>query len=321
MKEENRTNRRSRGGFFLLPVFIGILLLAGGYALGGRFYTVVRFNEPPTAPTPPQVVGFGDFSRGFASQEIENLSVYLEVGTLTIFPGEDFYVTATNLPLDADGYSFTCEERGGELRINLRLPEGWLNQFRALTDNWDIKGPEIVLTVPEYFIADRADISVVAGKCLVNQLRADTIYIDLSAGELNLSNLSAEDITVNIAAGSCTIYNLYGTNVQLLLRTGELRLWDSVAERLTASVDVGSLYMSGQINDYGSFTCTLGSIDVELEGNPGDYGINLTTSLGTVYLDGERYNGGVSKYIPGYGNAPQIDLSCDIGEIKCNFTR
>ena len=178
---------------------------------------------------------------------------------------------------------------------------------------------EIILTVPENFSADRVSINVSAGRCRVEDLRAETMELRVDAGELLAESVNATNFTASVAAGVCSIYNLTATDVRLSVDLGELKINGVSAAYLSTNVSAGSAIVSGKITQRGDFGCDLGKLSVELYGRASNYNIDLSVDLGSIDIDGERYSGSRSQQVFSSSNAIPIDLRCGLGEIRLSF--
>ncbi len=95
---------------------------------------------------------------------------------------------------------------------------------------------------------------------------------------------------------------------------GEIKLRDIKAEKIDLDVNVGEVSVRNVSFDEISCDTNVGEININPEGNLEDYGMSLSTDVGTVHVDGRNYKrsyncrGDGKKKITANANVGEIDV-------------
>lgn len=208
--------------------------------------------------------------------EIKYLDFDLGLGDIRIVTGEGFAIVYGNnntrrLYSDSmSGDTWTISSNSVKLR---RL---WPWSYR----HDDIK---LTVTLPRDFVAE-------------------SMIINLGAGNMQAEYLYAKDISLDVGLGNCQLGSLNAQHAQLNVSVGHLGVRTFNAGR--ADLEVG-----------------LGSMELNLTRPLDQYRCRVDVSLGSVQLGSSTYNG-VSDIDVGSSDAPySLNINCSLGSVKIEAGR
>lgn len=198
----------------------------------------------------------GDMKTYEVSGDITGL--YIEVGAAELVITE-----GNTLSVDSNLNNLTVKEDGGRLSIRETGHSFFADRRRSL-----------VLSVPEGYIFEKAEISTGAGKVTVGSLSADELKLELGAGEVTVGSLTASK-SADIDGGAGRIE----------INGGELH---------NPEIDIGAgeLVYTGRIVGKGEINSGVGSSSIVLLGSRTDYRIDVSKGLGAVTVDGSKASDG-----------------------------
>lgn len=248
-------------------IFLSVSIIIG---ICGALYSVSYFFSGNTADEMTEHVIGNNFT---------SLSVNISAAELEIKTGEKFGIETNHRYL-------TYKENGEILEINETRP--------FFTSH---SGMEVILTIPEENVFDYADINAGAGSVKIDDLRANSLKIELGAGELKARRLDASDkAEIDGGAGSVTIADGHLNNADIEMGIGELNLTGELSGK--SSIDYG-----------------VGETNLVLIGEEDDYKIELDKGLGEARLDG-RVMSDDSVYGAG---EKRIEIDGGVGELNITF--
>lgn len=249
-------------------IFLSVSIITG---ICGALFTATYFiSGRPSVEMTEQSVG----------SNYTSLKVDVSASELEIKTGEEFALETNHKYLE-------CKENGETLEINERKP------FFSVFDS----GIKVVLTIPDGYVFDYADISTGAGSVTIDELSSNMLNIDLGAGELTAKRLDALfSAEIDGGAGSVTINGGKLNNADIDMGVGEFNLTSELTGK--SSIDYG-----------------VGETNIVLIGTADDYKIELDKGIGEATLDGIKM-GDDSVY--GAGNNT-IDIDGGVGELKIIF--
>lgn len=180
--------------------------------------------------------------------------------------------------------SYKMYMEGDELKIkssfNGDYDRGLFTNGR-LSFDWKNESRRIQVFIPEGYQFDEVEISGKAALVDVDQLHAEKLDADMSAG----------------------ILKIYNGNV----------------DNLEGDLKVGDFLYEGDINRKADIDCKIGSVQLALNGKKTDYNYWLRASLGSVYLEKDEYTGLKKRDIQNMDADKSLDLDCKLGEIMVTF--
>ena len=214
------------------------------------------------------------------SGSVENLDLEIGAAALRIVPGDSF-------SLESNHKYLSVKEENQTLKIS----------EEELSFHLSYDGVTVVLTVPEGFVFEDASIETGAGKVDIDALSANTLSLDLGAGETVIGTLRAlTRAKINTGAGKLTV------------RGGQLN-------DLTLDHGVGKLELTGALTGNSDVDLGVGSADITLLGSREDYQIRLDKGLGSATLDGQAMSDGGTYG----GGSNRIQISGGVGSIQIMY--
>lgn len=221
----------------LLIICISCFIIGLAIALGSYFYF---YKDKDVAEK--------SGSSEVITEEVKVIEARLTNCNVTFEEGSEFSYRAKNVY----GPGFSVDVNDGKLTLNYKNSEnftllGWQigNDASLFLDN----PPEVIVTLPADTDLWSVFMEVGTGNIQINSLDTENLVIQLGAGDIELSKVSAS------------------VNSEIQLGTGNLDLGDSVFEAMYASVGAGNISSSfGQ-----SFI---------------DYDLDLSTGLGVINYPG-----------------------------------
>lgn len=161
--------------------------------------------------------------------------------------------------------------------------------------------PEIEVILPAKVYFDTMEIYLAAGMFSAEELRAEKVLLDVSAGSMKVMELEAED------------------RLELTNGVGEIVVYDLKAHNLTVDNGVGAIALTGAVSGDNSVECGIGEVKISLtDRSEVDFNYKIDCGIGEVEIDGKKYHGTVEKNQGGNTNADSFTLDCGIGRIEVN---
>lgn len=231
------------------------------YFSKGRFISDMVFDETGTEKN--------DYSfKGVKSLSLDVGALYAEI--VTEGNGDEIKVTFEGV--DSDKYHYELD--GNKLEIEWNGSD----RNRFVTD----------------VIKRKLKISVPAG------FEFQDVELDISAAEINVKELKANQLEVDLKAGSVAVKN--GT-----------------VHSLNADVKAGEMTFQGEVKKDIGVDCKAGSMTMELTGNEKDYNYKMDGKMGEIKIDSSSYTGMNFDKIVNHDAEKQMNLDCKTGEITVKF--
>ncbi|MBR2634718.1 MAG: DUF4097 family beta strand repeat protein [Clostridia bacterium] len=214
------------------------------------------------------------------SSEVRSLELFLSAAQVTIQTGEKFAVCSNleNLKVSETGGVLTLREKKALFRST--------KSDAALT-----------LTVPENFVFERAEISTGAGALTADSLSAMEIEMELGAGKVFFSHLSAQR-SADIQGG-----------------VGKITVENGSLHNLQAEMGVGEWHYTGFLTGEAELEFGIGNSKLILLGQSEDYRLECEKGIGNLTVDNKRVSGNETI---GSGEN-KIRLEAGIGNIEISF--
>lgn len=186
----------------------------------------------------------------------------------------------------------------GELEISYKQDDDWTAKMFSAEDLDDQK---ITLIVPKNATLDSALFEFGAADIEMEQVVANKLYITVGAGELDADSLTATELArFNVGAGA-----FYADNVKLM--NAEL------------VCGVGEMEVSGVIAGKSMADCGVGSMQLTLDGEQGNYRGELNCGLGELQFGDIQIDGSGRKDYGPSSAERRMDIKCGIGEVDVRF--
>lgn len=141
---------------------------------------------------------------------------------------------------------------------------------------------KVCLSVPEGFFLEQATLSLGAGEIIANAgLQAEQVNIELGAGHIDLSDLTANE--------------------------------------LEAEVGMGALSLRGDILESADLECAMGSIEMKLDGAASDFNYQVALAMGDVQVGERSFSGMAGEWDIDNNSSRDIIAECGMGSISVSF--
>ncbi len=231
---------------------------------------------------------------------MERFSLGEEVESLKIEAGGCQFQTE-----ESDDHSFYVETENAD-RFQAYLEDGVLCiRITTASKSWNDWGKlgtcKVTLYVPEDYHYRDVDIELGAGVLEFEELDADRVSMKVGAGQIVAEDLRADSLEAEIGMGQLELENVY-------------------VQGLKADIGMGDLTVEGILDGDVDVSCSMGNVDIEIEGSQKDFNYTIEGSMGNIDLGSASYSGfGVSKRIDN-GARKNMEIECEAGNITISFT-
>ncbi len=232
----------------------------------------------------------GFFRNDGVTEDINAYSVSSDITSLDIdISAADFAVKeAQEFSVESNLKHLTVEEKDGVLVIKEKKKFGM-----------NYTGAVLTLCIPEGTSFENAKVVTGAGKLTVDTLSADTLTLELGAGEVNIRELvAASSADIDGGAGKITVKNGSLNDLQLNMGVGKLSLTSALPG--DSELDLG-----------------IGETNLTLIGTKNDYSIDVDKGIGSVTVDGVNT---ANNSTVGNGQN-RVDIDGGIGAINISFKK
>lgn len=145
------------------------------------------------------------------------------------------------------------------------------------------------------------------------------LYTDFDLGSTTIRNLNIEQAEMDNDLGSINFYDSNISQSDIYLNLGQLKARNTIFTNSELENELGNIDIEGQLLGENDISVSMGAIDLNLNQNKEDTGLNAETSMGSINIDGESYSG-VEKDISVNNSAENIiELESSMGAIKIQF--
>lgn len=163
------------------------------------------------------------------------------------------------------------------------------------------EGYTVILTVPKDYFFTEVSITMGAGHLGIKQLSTNVLDLELGAGNVDISNLTAIT-SVDIDGGA-----------------GDLSITESEITDLDLQMGVGKLTLSSDLIGNNQIDLGIGDSDIRLKGTPDDYRFDISKGVGEVYFDGEQYKSNSSDVTMHHDDISNLEINCGVGKVNIDF--
>lgn len=148
----------------------------------------------------------------------------------------------------------------------------------------------------------------------------DEVDIDLGAGEMTFDELDAKKISLDVGAGAILCKSITAEELKASVGMGQIELREMDIDELDAKIGMGELLGTGIVNKSADLECSMGNLELKLEGSKQDYNYKLDAAAGNVDIGRDSFSGlATSRWID--NNASKtLNIECSMGNISIRFT-
>lgn len=229
----------------------------------------------------------GKVDKFCVGENVQKLDIQTGGGGFRIEASGDssFYIEATNV---------------GKLQTYME-EETLIVRTTSGSQKWnDLKGDKITLYMPKNFHYSDICMELGAGKMDVDDLDADHIVLKAGAGQIDAERLTAQVLEANVGMG-------------------QINMTDITVQNLDAEVGAGGMSAKGTVKGDASVKCSMGSLELQLDGSETDFNYQMIGTMGNIKLAGQGYSGvGMQREIDN-GAEKSLTAECTMGNISIHF--
>lgn len=252
----------------------------------------------------------GSFDIGDASMFDANKEIYFDGDVEKYCPGTDI----RSLEIEVGGCNLETRVSPDD-RIYLEMKnahkfQGYVEDgtlyIRATTgsvNHWsDIGSRKIILYLPENYSFREVDVELGAGEMTFDGLSAGEASLEAGAGRIVVSSPRVEKLDISIGAGS-------------------IELKDMDIDTLEAEVGMGEFLADGAIDKSADVNCSMGNVEMVLDGSEQDFNYHLDGALGNIDVGGESFSGFSQEKEIDNKAGKDMEIECSMGNISISFTK
>jgi len=270
--------QRSIKTFAIALAAMFAVIIIGAIILGAR--SILNFTSP--APSNSFTDGIY-YDETFDTDDFSEIIINNGFGKLFIESGDEFRVIGHNLLTE-----FSCKIDKDALVIK-HVSKKNMNFTNFAKTN-------ITITIPEGMEFKLIEIETGVDDCDINDIEVSEFVLTAGVGDVTISSLTSSDTRIEGGVGDIDIINSELGNFSLECGVGDTEIEGSLADCIIHS--------------------GVGDIDLAIDGDFEDYDIDMTTGVGEIRIDGERYkkNSRLNK-----GAKYSFEISGGVGDIDINF--
>ena len=227
----------------------------------------------------------------------------------TIYPDTDAAIKELNIKLGGCSFETHISDTGefyvkssGMDKLQVYEEKGELhvksvNTHIKLTSNFG----KVILYVPEDYYYDK-------------------VKIELGAGEMTFDDLSAKEISMEVGAGVIRCEGISTQELEVSVGMGQIELSKMDVDKLEAEVGMGEFVGSGIVNKSAKLECSMGNVELTLDGSSQDYNYKLEAAAGNVTIGRDSFSGLATDRRINNNADRTLEIECSMGNIDVKFT-
>ncbi|MDR0914345.1 MAG: DUF4097 domain-containing protein [Oscillospiraceae bacterium] len=276
----------------LVFAIVGICLATIGFLTGGNTQSYIDLNGIHFEKFETQTISNNPIG------EFYDIEIDVSSAKVSVLRGDDYKIEIENTAVPAISYKL----EGKKLVVSQGKDFIWYLFFGGFTSN------SVNIYVPEDAQINTVTSDMSAGSINVNDITCDYFYSNLTSGSVHINNVAATEFKSEMTSGSLTVDGLESDNMDVSLTSGKVEA-KNVTTRELFNFDMTSGYMSleGKLNGKIKSNITSGSADLFLQGNAADYSRVINVTSGSVKVNGLKQEG--SFISPSAKNSVEIDMT------------
>lgn len=147
----------------------------------------------------------------------------------------------------------------------------------------------------------------------------DEVTMDIGAGFVQLSAITADEIGIHIGAGKLEADGMNGKSLILDTGAGQAELKNVEAEELDIDIGMGECRIQGNVTEEISIECGMGRTELKLAGKEEDFDYEISCAAGNVAVGNKNYSGlGEDTYIDNDASK-KCTVECAMGSTDISF--
>lgn len=272
------TKQRSIKTFAIALAAMFAVIIIGAIILGAK--SILAFTSQSSGNTFTDGINYDEV---FDADDFSEIIINNGVGKLIIESGDEFRVTGQNLLTD-----FSCKIDKDALVIEHDSKKSMNFSNFAKTN--------LTITVPENH-------------------EFNLIQIRTGIDDCDIYNIEASDFVLSVGVGDVTISGLISSDTRIEGGVGDIDITDSELGDFEFECGVGDTDIEGSLANC-LIHSGVGDVNLDINGDFEDYDIDMTTGVGDIRINGERYkkNSRLNK-----GAKYSFEISGGVGDIEIDF--
>lgn len=216
------------------------------------------------------------------------------------------------LDIEVGGCSFVTKSSGDDSfyleaqnvgKLQCFVEEGTL-YVKSITSSrrWSQpKNSKITLYVPDSCSFEKADIELGAGTLKFDELNAKQAFLEVGAGQIEISRAEVQELEANVGLG-------------------RIVLQDMNIVSLEAEIGMGELEARGAVTKKADVTCSMGNVQMTIDGREEDFNYKLEGGMGNMDVGGMSHGGLGFERTVDNGADKEMALECAMGNVNVEFS-
>lgn len=299
-----------------IGLLTGGILLGAGLKLGGLTYQELENEEVRLEEDAHQ-------ESGFMEEMMKDMDIEIEVDGVDVLSDilANVETEPTNVNMVDSAEKLEAFEKisidtdiagiklvkGEEYKVSYKYPEEELPEIKVSGDTLHIKHKQkidlinnseedsrtIVITIPEEAILKDIQMDNYVGTVYITDMVAENCDITVKTGDVEVQNCKFTECVVSNSVGEITITDSEAEMCEITAKTGDVNVENCRLEKCIAESNVGT-------------------VSVDLPDKLGAYTIEVSTNVGTTYVNDEEQE---KEYRAEGTGTGEIHASVNIGDI------
>lgn len=146
------------------------------------------------------------------------------------------------------------------------------------------------------------------------------VDMELGAGVMELESLIADQILLEVGAGQINVAGVQAGTLDISVGMGEILVNNMQVDNLLGEVGMGHLYLAGAVHNKADVECSMGSLEMVVEGAQADFNYDVECGMGNVYLGSNSFSGVAQERYIDNGASKKMLVECAMGNVDISFT-
>lgn len=239
-------------------------------------------------------------------------------------PTEEEYIKVT-VPTDDTEYDVAIKSASGRTDIkdinikgSVQTASGEVNINNTKTsDDLKLDISSGDVSVTD-IVAGRLNVKVLSGSVNISNGEFDNVECEVASGEVYFENVTTTEWESSASSGSIHCVGLTADDVNHKGASGELVLDEGVIQSMDCDISSGDVYAEGIVIDNLNVKALSGSFEMSIEGAQSDYGYNLKSLAGDISCGNMDFEGSL---IVDSEKDKQIKVDLSSGDVTITFSK
>ncbi len=156
---------------------------------------------------------------------------------------------------------------------------------------------------------------------LPSKCHLEEAELELGAGSLKIENIHAGKLKLSVEAGKLTAEALCAETLVAALGAGMILLEQAQVQDAKLSAGAGSMVLKGQIHGDVDAECTVGGLQLHLQGDVTDFNYEVQCVAGNIQIGDEKSSGINAERCIDNGAGKRMELDCAMGNLEVSFSQ